>query len=385
MWHFCRGYVTIQIEGFSAARFLKRLTEAGIRVSRVRRIDAGTIALTMPAKRFRAVHRLKKGLPLRVRIVGRSGLPFQLQKLRRRPVLWIGTVVLFCAMVFCSFRIWVIRIDETERVDPEEIRLLLKEHGIRPGALLQGPILITAANDLSAQIHDAAFIGLDREGVMLKVTVVEALPASPKKTACVPSDVIAQKDGVVTDILVMRGQARVKVGDSVKAGDVLISGTVNYREQSYETAADGTVRAAVQYRAEVDLCDRISEAVETERTEAVRILRIGETELFRTKPSFPQYRLTDAKTAQIGSLFPIFMETMTAREIVIRERMVTEEEAEQEALIRARENAYALTPRDAAIINTYGTIRTKKGTRRAVVIVTAEETIGRTEEEPHDG
>ena len=47
-------------------------------------------------------------------------------------------------------------------------------------------------------------------------------------------------------------------------------------------------------------------------------------------------------------------------------------------LIRAKEQAYALIPRDAAVINTYGTIRKRNGKRFACVIVTAEETIGKT-------
>lgn len=382
MWQFWNGYVIIQIEGLCAARFLKRLTDAGIRVSHVRKTDESVLRLTIPAKRFFDLKKLRKGLPLRIRIVGRGGLPFHLRKLRRRPVLWIGTCLLFIGMLLLSTRIWIIRIGETNRVDPEEIRSLLSEHGICPGARIEGPILITAANDLSAQIHDAAWIGLDREGILLTVNVKEALPESPKRSSVVPSDIIAEKDGVVTSIQVMRGQARVKAGDRVKKGDVLISGTVFYKDSSYETSADGTVSAAVEYRVETALPDRITESYETEAEAAVRILRIWDYELLRTKPPFEHYRLTDPGTVTMNGLLPIAIETRTAREIGFREKTLTEEEAEQYALQEAREQAYAAIPRDAAIINTYGTIRTRNGTRYAVVIVTAEEIIGKTEERP---
>ena len=382
MWQFWNGYVIIQIEGLCAARFLKRLADAGIRVFHVRKTDEAVLRLTIPARRFFDLRKLRRGLPLRIRIVGRGGLPFALRKLGRRPVLWIGTCLLFFGMLLLSTRIWVIRIGGTNRVDPEEIRSLLSERGIVPGARIEGPILITAANDLSAQIHDAAWIGLDREGVLLTVNVVEALPESTKRISTVPSDIKADKDGVVTSIRVMRGQARVKVGDRVKKGDVLISGTVIYKDNSYETSADGTVCAAVEYREETALSDRITESYETEAEAAVRILHIWDFELLRTKPPFEHYRLTDPGTVTMNGLLPIAIETRTAREIGFREKTLTEEEAEQYALQEARERAYQAIPRDAAIINTYGTIRTKNGARYAVVIVTAEEIIGKTEERP---
>ena len=382
MWQFWNGYVIIQIEGLCAARFLKRLADAGIRVFHVRKTDEAVLRLMIPARRFFDLRKLRRGLPLRIRIVGRGGLPFALRKLGRRPVLWIGTCLLFFGMLLLSTRIWVIRIGGTNRVDPEEIRSLLSERGIVPGARIEGPILITAANDLSAQIHDAAWIGLDREGVLLTVNVVEALPESTKRISTVPSDIKADKDGIVTSIRVMRGQARVKAGDRVKKGDVLISGTVIYKDSSYETSADGTVCAAVEYREETTLSDRITESYETEAEAAVRILRIWDYELLRTKPPFEHYRLTDPGTVTMNGLLPIAIETRTAREIGFRERALTEEEAEQYALQEARERAYQAIPRDAAIINTYGTIRTKNGARYAVVIVTAEEIIGKTEERP---
>ncbi len=385
MWLFSKGYVIIRIEGLSSAKLLKRMTEAGIRVRSAARIGPNTLRLTIPSQRFAELHGLCRGLRVRVHILKRGGLRFALKKLYRRPVLWAGSAAVLIALTVLSSRIWVIRIEGAKRIDPAEITQKLGECGIRPGAALGGPILITAAEDLEAQIRDAAKISLEREGIILKVSVTEALQETPKKTDAVPADVIAEKDGVVLSILVMRGQARVKVGDRVRAGDVLISGTVYYKDESYETSADGVVKAAVEYRAECSVPDRITEAKETEETETVRVLRFAGWEINRTQPSFGHYRITDMRTVSVSPLAPVYIDLLTAREIGFFERTLSEEEAFEIALSRARETAYALVPRDAAIINTYGTIRMKNGERLAEAIVTAEETIGRTEENPHDG
>lgn len=385
MWHFSKGYVIIQMEGISSAKLLKRMGEAGIRVRSATRVGPNTLRLTIPSRRFFELHKLSRGLRVRVHILKRGGFRFVLKKLYRRPVLWAGGTAVLIALTVLSGRIWVIRIEGAKRIDPAEITQKLGECGIRPGAALNGPILITAAEDLTAQIRDAAKIALDREGVLLRVSVNEALTETPKKTDAVPADVIADKDGVVLSILVMRGQARVKVGDRVRAGDVLISGTVHYKDEAYETSADGVVTAAVEYRAECGVPERITEARETEETETVRVLRLAGWEIDRTQPSFEHYRITDTRTVSVSPFAPVYIDLMTAREIGFFERTLSDEEAYEIALSRARETAYALVPRDAAIINTYGTIRVNNGERFAAAIVTAEETIGRTEENPHDG
>ena len=385
MWHFPHGYVILQIEGLSIARFLKRLTENGICVERLRRIGPSAVRFRMPADRFFEIRSLKKGLPLRIRIVGRTGPAFQLRKLMKRPVLWIGTLVLFLALCWASSRIWLIRVEGTERVDPEEVLTLLKEHGLSVGARPKGPVLITAANDLSARIYDAAWIGLDREGVTLTVKVVESQPASFKRTQSVPSDIVATKDGVVTAITVMRGQARVQVGDAVRAGDVLISGTVSYQDATYQTSADGIVKAAVLYEAENPVCDTVEEIVETDRTEPVRTFRIGPWTLLRGKPAFERYRLLDTRSIGISDRFPAYVDETVARELVLRERMLSDSEAEELALSRAGALALERVPKDAAVLNQYGTVKRRDGEPVAVVTVTAEEIIGRTEEEPHGG
>ncbi len=385
MWHFLRGYVILQIEGMAIARFLRRISDNGIRISRLRQIAPGVIQLEIATNRFFDLHRLKRGLPIRIHIVGRCGFPFFLHRMRKRPALWIGTLLMLILLFLASQRIWVIRIVGNETIDPEMILMLLKEHGLQIGARPKGPVLITAANDLSARIHDAAWIGLDREGITLKVSVVEATAESDKRVGDIPSDLIADRDGIVTEITVIRGQALVKVGDMIKKGDVLISGTMLWKDTTFETWADGLVRCAVRYQAECEVVPTVMDATQTERTETVRTFRIGPWTVFQTTPSFERYRLTDERNIPVSDRLPTFCDTYLAHEIILRERTLEAEEAEQLALTSAAETARSEVPTDASILNQYGTIQTRNEKTYAVVIVTAEETIGRTEDYSNGG
>jgi similar to stage IV sporulation protein len=385
MWQFFIGYVIIQIAGESIAAFLRTLSEAGISLRHVRREPDGAVLAEIPVKRFSELHRLRKGRRVRIRIVRRTGFPFLLRRILKRPALLWGGLAALLALIFLSGHIWLIRIEGAKRVDPEEIRTLLAEHDLTVGSRPTGPVLITAANDLSARIRDAAWIGLDREGITLKVTVKEARPASAKRTDGVPYDIRAEKDAVVTRVSVMRGQATIKTGDHVKAGDVLISGTVRYKDASYETSADGTVFGAVRYEAHCAVPETVREARETGNTESVRVFRIGPWELLRSEPSFEHYRLTAFETDPGYALLPFFTERATAYEIVFSDRTLEQTEAEELAFMQARELALMQIPRDASILNQYATLRTENGVLTASIVITTEEIIGRTEELPNDG
>ncbi len=385
MWNFWNGYVILQAEGLSLARFLRRIADAGFRIRQIRQDHAGTVRFAIGRKQFFQLHRLKSGLRLRIHICKRCGFPFLLAKMRKRPVLCIGTAIVLIGIFLASQRIWTIRIEDNETIDTETILALLDEHGLRIGAKPKGPVLITAANDLSARIHDAAWIGLDREGVTLKVSVVEAVPQSETRNLDTPSDLVAAKEGIITNVTVLHGQACVKAGDKVKAGDVLISGTVVRNDASYETWANGTVLAAIRYEAVCEVVPTVLESVLTDRIQTMRSLRIGSWTLFCTRSDFEHYRVSDTHTVPVGDRFPTYCDLFTVQEIVFRERSLSEQEAEQLALLNAREAALEQVPKDASVLNQYGTIRRKDGKLYAVVIVTAEESIGRTEEYPHDG
>ena len=364
---------------------MKRMSENGVRIRSVTRTSPTTVRMTIDAKRFFDLRRLKIGLPVRIRILKKCGFPFVLKKLYARPVLWIGTILIAAGLIWASGGVFRIRIEGAERTDVAEVLARLKEHGLYVGARPKGPILITAANDLSVELKEAAWVGIDREGIQLTVRVVENLPASEKRTQTVPSDMIAEKDGVITNMIVTHGQARAAVGDSVKRGDVLISGTVGYKDVSYETWADGVVTAAVAYEAESPLETTVSEWVESGETATVRTVRLGSMQIFGMTPAFERYRVQKVRSIAVNDRIPVFVDEITIGEIVLRERAPDREEAEQRALIAARDAAFGKVPKNAAVLNSYSALKKKNGTIYAVAKVIAEETIGRTEERPHGG
>ncbi|HEX3032278.1 MAG TPA: sporulation protein YqfD, partial [Bacillota bacterium] len=83
---------------------------------------------------------------------------------------------------------------------------------------------------LAVKVPGIAWAGLEMEGTRVRVKVVEkVLP--PPRISLKPADVVAKREGLINQVLVMAGEAVVKPGDMVKRGQILISGNVHTPER----------------------------------------------------------------------------------------------------------------------------------------------------------
>lgn len=79
----------------------------------------------------------------------------------------------------------------------------------------------------------------------------------PELEENIPCDIIASKDGIIEEIIALRGEALVEPGQTVSEGDVLITGKImlghepDGEEEGSDTLfvhAEGIVRARVWYQ-----------------------------------------------------------------------------------------------------------------------------------------
>ena len=109
-------------------------------------------------------------------------------------------------------------------IDKNEIIKELKNKGLSVGMAKNKIDVKSVINDLRMERKDIAWIGIDIKGTNAIVEIVE----TEKKPEIVKSDeycnIISEKSGVITKINVSNGTAKVKVGDIVKKGDILVEG-----------------------------------------------------------------------------------------------------------------------------------------------------------------
>lgn len=91
------------------------------------------------------------------------------------------------------------------------------------------------------------------KGMTLNVKVEERIITDTKKNNEV-CDIVAKKNGVISDVKILQGESLVLINDYVKEGDTLISGTIKYNEMDKRyTCADGEIYATTWYTGSISI------------------------------------------------------------------------------------------------------------------------------------
>lgn len=244
----------ISLQGPGLARLLNLTARQGIKFwdlnySR----DMAMATVKIKPRDLKRLRPLLKKTGCRVKIRHKSGMPFVWQQGRRRKGLILG-MVLFCAtLYFLSLHIWDINIEGHTAVSKKEIFSVLEKHGVREGIRKKDLDLSELERMLLLEIDELKWVGASIKGVYLNIQVVERLREPPPEEDS--TVLVAAKDGLVTNILVLAGEALVKAGDTVQKGQELISGKIKVPEEQngqqvervLEVKPRGIVEALVWY------------------------------------------------------------------------------------------------------------------------------------------
>jgi similar to stage IV sporulation protein len=223
LWPYLTGYVRIRVTGPSVERFLNLVAAGGRRVWRTRR-GRRSLEANVDLPTFRNLRRAARRTRTRVRILERRGLPFVVGRLRRRPLMVLGAALFLSALYALSAVIWVVDVEGVHSLDPALIREVAASYGLRPGVLKTTVDIPEVERGLILAISGLSWAAVELHGATALIRVVEKDPVEMPDFPVAPADIVAAKDGVITDLIVLAGQAVVKEGDTVRAGDLLIAG-----------------------------------------------------------------------------------------------------------------------------------------------------------------
>ncbi|MBC7325644.1 MAG: sporulation protein YqfD, partial [Moorella sp. (in: Bacteria)] len=289
---YLEGYIVLDIAGADPEKFLNLALARGIGFWDIIRREGGSVEAKMAAGDFYILRSLARESGCRVRIVDKRGWPFFLRRLRRRHILVAGGFFFLLALYFLSSFIWVVDVRTAEgplrHVTPAHILAAARAEGLRPGARKSSLDIRTLERALENRLPQLAWVGVSFHGTRAEITVVEKV-AAPQEDADQPASIIATKDGIIKEILVISGEGRVKAGETVRQGEVLISGLIlppQPEKKPGETAspapsppqprlvrARGIVRARVWYEGVKEISRRQVQEVPTGRQQTAVTLR----------------------------------------------------------------------------------------------------------------
>lgn len=184
-----------------------------------------TVCFQTSPKDFKRLKSIARKTNVLLRITEKHGFPFLLILGRRRS-LWVGGLAAFFLLIcLSSFYVWDISFEGNHRFTDETLLHFMATVPVQCG-MRKSRISCT---ELEKRIRNAfpeiSWVSAELTGTRLTIHLREnnrILQARLEPES--PCELTAGTDGTVTRIIVRNGKARVKVGDTVKAGDVLVSG-----------------------------------------------------------------------------------------------------------------------------------------------------------------
>ena len=249
IWNYLKGYVIIRIKGLSLERLLNLALANNIYLRDVNRISNVEIEATVSLKGYKALEKIVSKTGCRVDIEDNGGIPFLLERIKKRKMLGFGVIIFIVLVGLLSSVVWEIEVLGTEQIAPKEIHNILKDNGIKVGKWKKDLDTEEIEKALLKELEYISFLEVRTSGVKLIVDLKEQDIPPEKIDKSYPSNLVAKKKGVITKIMATNGSAVVKKGKVVEKGDILITGVMESEdsEESYLVHSEGEVLAETRY------------------------------------------------------------------------------------------------------------------------------------------
>ena len=342
LFYYIIGYLNIEVEGAFVERFINICKSRSILLWNVKMKEGVKLYANIGIKDYKNIREIVKKTNTKVKIKRKCGIPFVLNRYKKRKVFAGIFLLLIVSLVVVSNFVWNITITGNENISTEEIKQALEEEGLKIGAYKPKVSTNDVINKIRLNRHDIAWIGITIKGTNAIVEIKETTKAPNIVNENEYCNIISDKEGMITKISVQNGTAKVKEGDIVKKGDILAYG---YLEGKYTgiryVHALANVEAKVWYTKKEKVFLKQQIPTDTGNTETKYSLNLNNFKInfYKTLSKFENYdTISESRKLMLFSNFylPIELIKTTNKEYVLKDVTYTEEEITRNYCKQAR-------------------------------------------------
>ena len=269
------------VTGEELLRFVNLCRNNGIELRHLIRKE-NAIQMEIDAENFKKLRPLVRKTHVKIHILNRDGPAFFFYRHKRRWWFLLGMTV-FAGMIYIlSLFVWQIDIDGNRKYTDALILQALAQMDVKTGCLKSEIDLPEIEEELRIMYNEITWVSASIMGTKLQIELREGdlkisgssgdgqtgnvkrveNQENSKKTqngeseTDLPTNLVADEDAVITNLVVRRGTAAARYGEKVKKGDVLIEGKV------YIYNEDETLKKVDYLTAEGDVFGKYQELYE---------------------------------------------------------------------------------------------------------------------------
>lgn len=270
--NYLRGQVTVEVESAAPERVLNLCAAHGIPFWGLTWLSELRLRAAIDRAELPRLRQVLTQTDAVLTVVRTEGAPEVWRQYRRRYVLLAAAGLLMLMMALGSTHIWAFQVTGNDTVPTETILRTLEKYGVALGArsrIRQEEL----RNHVLLELPDVVWLTVNMRGCTAHVQVVERQRPPHLYTDGEITNVVAARDGLVTSVQALDGEAQVMVGSTVTAGQVLISGVVDSDRRGYRLLHGmGQVWARTWYELSVSVPLTVRE--KGQETEAVTHLAV---------------------------------------------------------------------------------------------------------------
>ena len=267
-----------------------------------------------------------------------KGLPQFIYRNRKRYSAFFALFICFFIFAFLQSRVFEIRIFGASEDVEKTVLSALDTRGVYPGASFRSLDFSEIENSLKETCPSVAWTNVHRRGTVLYVNVIEN-DTEDFPTENVLANLVASEDCVIVSVSPNSGVPYVKVGDAVKAGDLLI-GAIH--KDGTISGASGEVLGRVHGEIYVEAaCRETKITVHRQRNAEITLNFFGfSINIFKNYRNLPNDCdiIENKRTLRLlgRASLPISLSVKTAYLSEKETRILTEEETVRLAEVRLR-------------------------------------------------
>lgn len=346
LFNYFNGYLIIKITGIALEKFINLCMRKEILLWDMRRLDNCMYA-KIRIDDFRQIRPLVYKTHCQIKIQTRYGFPFFMHRMRHRKMLIAGGVLFcVCLYVLSSF-VWFVEVTGLISLPSGAVLDVARQAGLKPGIMKRNADIKQVEHMLLVHIPDIAWTGITIRGTRAVIEVAEKTVVQVEDKS--PANIIATKDGLVEEMIALVGEAMVRRGETVRKGQVLVSGAIIPKVKDLSgnlvpvpdapvqmVHAQGIAKARIWYQAygESGLYKEVTHR--TGRTFINVVLKVGEVEkiIKQGRIPFADYEVEEVRKrlpVWRNKTIPVESTIVTYYEIEKAQVPLTQEEAREEA------------------------------------------------------
>ena len=223
-WRSLHGTVRLRVTSADPPGTLRAIQNHGFALDDVVFVDDLTIMFSVSRKDAKPLQNLMKQRGEKTELLSSQGIYWPIYRVLHRPVLVFGLVFSLIFSIFLSGRVLFVRVEGNAQVPARLILEAAAECGIGFGASRREVRSEKMKNALLSAIPELQWAGINTAGCVATISVRERQAGITAEDIKGVSSIVATRDGVIQELVVTKGSPACKVGQAVKAGQVLISG-----------------------------------------------------------------------------------------------------------------------------------------------------------------